>query len=322
MIGSIAGDVIGSVFEHNLSKNSHFPLFGDGATFTDDTVLTLAVAEAILKNKNYGETMREFCLRHANRGYGSIFKQWAKSWDNKPSDSFGNGSAMRVVPVGWLFNTLPIVLEEAEKSAKPTHNSPAGIKGAKAVAAAVYMARTGEGKETIKAYIESTFRYDLSIPYEELRRKGESYNFEPTCEKTVPPALICFLDSKDYEDAVRKAVSLGWDSDTMACITGGIAEAYYGGVPVEIEERVLSMLPPDLRKVADEIKTQYCYNRRNLARVCKICGEFAYISSMAVGYMTSIPGGYVCVSCLRKLGNGDSNLGRVHAKDILKRRDH
>ena len=322
MIGAIAGDYIGSVFEHNLIKNADFPLFGDGATFTDDTVLTLAIAEAILKKKNYGDTMREFCLRHANRGYGSRFKQWAKSWDNMPSDSFGNGSAMRVAPVGWAFKTLETVLAEAEKSAKPTHNTQEGIKGAKAVAASVFMAREGEVKATIKAYIESAYGYDLSIPYETLRREGEGYNFEPTCEKTVPPALICFLDSTDYEDAVRKAVSLGWDSDTMACITGGIADAYYGGVPVEMEERVVSQLPSDLKIVVEDFKKQYFGDLRSWAGVCQLCGEFEFISCMAVGYMTRVQGGFVCVGCLKKLGDRDVNIGRVHARDILKKQDH
>jgi ADP-ribosylglycohydrolase len=322
MIGGIAGDVIGSVFEHNLSKNSHFPLFGDESTFTDDTVMTLAVAEATLKNKDYGDTIREFCLRHPKRRYGSRFKEWAKSWDNEPSDSFGNGSAMRVAPVGWAFKTLETVLEEAEKSAKPTHNSPEGIKGAKAIAASVFMARTGETKDAIKAYVESAFGYDLSIPYETLRIKGENYKFEPTCEKTVPPSLICFIDSTDYEDAVRKAVSLGWDSDTMACITGAIADAYYGGVPIEIEEMVLSMLPSDLKIVVEDFKKQYYGHSSCYAGVCQLCGTFQLISCMADAWATFASGECVCKKCSSLLGNGDFNEGWRIAKEKLKEQTH
>jgi ADP-ribosylglycohydrolase len=257
MIGAIAGDVIGSVFEHNPIQTADFPLFGDGATFTDDTVLTLAVAEAILKKRDYGDTIREFYLRHPKRRYGSRFINWAKSWDNEPSDSFGNGAPMRVAPVGWAFKSLETVLEEAEKSAKPTHNSPEGIKGAKAVAASVFLARTGKNKPAIKSYIIRTFGYDLSMSFSELRKQGDSYGFEPTCQKTIPPALIAFLDSADWEDSVRKAISLGWDADTMACITGAIADAYYGGVPADIEERVLSLLPTDLKAVFKSVRDKY-----------------------------------------------------------------
>ena len=164
---------------------------------------------------------------------------------------------MRVSPVGWAFKPLPKVLEEAKKSAIPTHNSPEGIKGAQVIAAAVYMARTGETKAAIKDYIGKSFGYDLSMSFSDLKKQGDAYEFEPTCQKTVPPALICFLDSTNWEDAVRKAVSLGWDSDTMACITGAIAEAYYGGVPVKIEERMLSILPSDLKTVFQSFSDKY-----------------------------------------------------------------
>ncbi len=311
MIGAIAGDVIGSVYEHNPIKTADFPLLGDGATFTDDTVLTLAVAEAILKKRDYGDVLREFCLRHPNRRYGSRFIKWAKSWDNEPSDSFGNGSAMRVAPVGWAFKTLETVLEEAEKSAVPTHNSPEGIKGAKAVAGSVFMARIGGNKTAIRAYIEQTFGYDLSLSFSDLKELGDAYGFEPTCQKTVPPALIAFLDSSGYEDAIRKAVSLGWDTDTMTCITGAIAEAYYDGVPCNIEEGVLCLLPKDLRTVLDEFRNEYGYNRIwGFAEVCQLCGTVQSYSSTAVGYATHVPvknrTHYVCLNCLCNLGGINS----------------
>ena len=324
MIGGIAGDIIGAAYEHNPIKTVDFPLFAAGNTFTDDSVLTLAVAEAILKRRDYGDVLREFCLHHPNRRYGSRFIRWAKSWDNEPSDSFGNGSAMRVAPVGWAFKSLEKVLEEAEKSAIPTHNTPEGIKGAKAVAASVFMARIGGNKAAIRAYIEQSFGYDLSPSFGDLKKMSDAYGFEPTCEKTVPPALIAFLDSTDWEDAVRKAVSLGWDTDTMACITGAIAEAYYDGVPANIEERVLCLLPKDLRTVADEFRDENgCKRIYGFAEVCQLCGTVQSYSSTAIGYATHVPvknrTHYVCLECLRKLGSINSQR---KAMGILEKQDY
>lgn len=254
MIGAIAGDIIGSVYERHNLRRMDFPLFDPRCRFTDDTVLTVAVADAILTASDYAEKLREYFRLYPHRGYGPGFARWAASDSSRPYYSKGNGSAMRVSPVGFAFNTLDKVLEEAEKSARVTHNHPEGIKGAQTVASAVFLARTGSSKEEIRAYIERTFDYNLSESLDEIRKY---YRFDMTCTGSVPQAITAFLESNDYEDAIRKAISIGGDSDTIACIAGGIAEAYYKKVPKVIVERVKETLDHRLNKIVSEFRIKY-----------------------------------------------------------------
>jgi len=249
MLGAIAGDIIGSVYEANPIKTTEFPLFRPGSRPTDDTVLTVALADTILSGTPYQDNLKEYFYRYPDAGYGGTFIQWALSTTREPYNSWGNGSAMRVSPVAFAYSTLEECLEHAERSAKVTHNHPEGIKGAQATAAAILLARTGASKATIKEHIEDNFGYDLSQPLAELR---EWYSFDVSCQGTVPPALIAFLASEDFEDAVRKAISLGGDSDTLACIAGGIAQAFYGGVPEHIKAKGFESLEDGLIQVVEE----------------------------------------------------------------------
>jgi ADP-ribosylglycohydrolase len=246
MIGAIAGDIIGSVYEHRPIKTKKFPLFDPGCSFTDDTVLTVAVADAILSGRPYVESVRRIGRRYPNAGYGGSFIRWLFSGDFRPYNSWGNGAAMRVSPVGFAFTTEDEVLRQARMTTEFTHNHPEGIKGAEATALSVFLAGTGHGKETIRARVQSRFGYDLERTVDEIR---PSYSFDVSCQGTVPEAIIAFLDGSSYEDAVRNAVSLGGDSDTLACITGGIAESYFGDVPRNIRHRVEELLTPDLLEV-------------------------------------------------------------------------
>ena len=254
MWGAIAGDVIGSPYEARPIKRTDFPLFGPASRFTDDSVLTAATAEAVLEGKDYGDAYRAWYRRHPGRGYGPGFARWAESDGAGPYGSLGNGSAMRVAPVGWAFEPLDRVVAEAERSARPTHDHPEGIRGAQAVASAVFLARTGAGKEAIRSFVASAFGYRLDRTVEEIR---PGYRFDATCPGSVPEALTAFLDSESWEDAVRKAVSLGGDSDTLACIAGAVAEAHYGGVPARIRRRVAALLAPDLLAVAERFCSAY-----------------------------------------------------------------
>ncbi len=254
MIGAIIGDIVGSVFEHQPTKTKTFRLFGNGNRFTDDTVLTIAVADAILNKKDYGVTIADYAARYTRAGYGASFRDWVKAWDRKPYGSYGNGSAMRVSPVGFAFDTVKAVLSEAKLSAKVTHNHPEGIKGAQATALAILLARKGFAKAAIKQEITERFRYDLDRTLAQIR---PTYAFDITCQGSVPESIIAFLESDSYEDAVRNAISLGGDADTQACIAGGIAEAFYGGVPAEIEDQALSMLPTDMKAVVDAFRKRY-----------------------------------------------------------------
>lgn len=254
MIGAIAGDIIGSVFEFNNVKSTDFALFSPGSTFTDDTVLTVAVADCILHGRDYAATFKEYCRRYPAAGYGRGFMRWLQSEGDLPYYSYGNGSAMRVSPVGWVYNTLEEVLAEAERSAAVTHNHPEGIKGAQAVAAAIFMARQGSGKDEIKDYVVAKFAYNLEQTLDQIR---PHYRFDETCQGSVPQTIVAFLESEDYEDAVRRAVSIGGDSDTIACITGGIAQAYYGGIPPFIDKKVRQVLTPDLFEVVEAFEQAY-----------------------------------------------------------------
>jgi ADP-ribosylglycohydrolase len=231
MIGAIAGDIIGSIYENLRTKRKDFPLFRKLSTFTDDTVLTVAVADAILRSEEYGPTIKAYARRHPMRGYGGSFMVWMAKPGLKPYNSFGNGSAMRVSPVAHAFTSEQDVLDHAERTAACTHNHPEGVKGAQAVALAVFLARHGADKETIRVEIARRFDYDLSRSVDEIR---PDYRFDVTCQGSVPEAIVAFLDSTDFEDTVRNAVSLGGDADTQACIAGAIAEAYYKTIPVEI----------------------------------------------------------------------------------------
>lgn len=254
MLGAIAGDIIGSPYEWHRIKTEDFPLFQPRSSFTDDTVMTVAVAHAILGDGDYAASMKMFGRRYPNAGYGGRFYHWIFEPDVQPYNSWGNGSAMRVSPVGFAFDDEETVLREARRSAEVSHNHPEGIKGAQATALAVFLARRGESKETIRQEISRRFGYDLNRTLEQIR---PSYQFDESCQGTVPEAIIAFLESKDYVDAVRKAVSLGGDSDTLACITGGIAYAYYKELPAEIVERVRAILTPDLLEVVDRFYERF-----------------------------------------------------------------
>lgn len=254
MLGAIAGDVIGSVFEGHPIKSTKFRLFNPFSRFTDDTVLTVAVAHSILTGSDYAASMKAFGQKYPRAGYGSAFRNWIFSEDSEPYNSWGNGSAMRVSPVGFAFDTDEDVLEEAEKSAAVTHNHPEGIKGAQATALSIYMARNGETKEDIRQEIGEQFGYDLSRTIEEIR---PNYFFDISCQGSVPEAIIAFLDSANYEEAIRKGISLGGDSDTIACIAGGIAQAYYKSVPSEIVSAVRDRLPPEFLSVIDEFNLKF-----------------------------------------------------------------
>lgn len=235
MLGALAGDVIGSVYEHRSPRTEDFRLFTPHSRPTDDSVLTLATAEALLGNRDYALAYLEWGRAYPHAGYGGSFRKWLQSERPEPYGSWGNGSAMRVSPVGHAFASLPEVMEEARRSAEVTHDHPEGIQGAQAVAGAVFLARQGTTREDLRTWLADTFGYSMDRTVEGIR---PDYRFEVSCQRSVPEALICFLDSRDWEDAVRKAVSLGGDSDTLACIAGAVAEAFYGKVPVGIVREV------------------------------------------------------------------------------------
>jgi len=254
MNGALAGDIIGSVYEWRPIKTKTFPLFGPDSVFTDDSVLTIAVADAIVNRLSYEDAIREIGRRYPDAGYGGMFMQWLFSGDPAPYNSWGNGSAMRVSPVGFAFRNEAEVLREAETTAEITHSHPEGLKGARAVALAVFLAGERADKEEIRRRISSEFGYDLSRTVEMIR---PDYAFDVSCQGTVPEAIIAFLDAVSFEDAIRNAVSLGGDSDTLACITGGIAEAFYREIPVEILREVRRRLPDDLWSLTERFYRKY-----------------------------------------------------------------
>lgn len=254
MLGAIVGDVIGSVYERHPIKTTAFPLFQPHSRYTDDTVLTVAVAHAILEGEPYSDALRRYGRAYPHAGYGGGFKAWLAAPEPRPYESFGNGAAMRVSPVGFAFDDVDTILAEARRTAEPSHDHPEGIKGAQATALAVYLARTARDKEVIRREIVDRFGYDLDRTVDGIR---PGYAFDVTCQGTVPEAIIAFLDSHDYEHAVRLAVSLGGDSDTLAAITGGIAQAYYGGVPDDIAGEVRSRLPAAFLDVIDRFSAAY-----------------------------------------------------------------
>ncbi len=268
MIGAVIGDVIGSVFEWHNVKTTEFQLFSGESGFTDDTVMTIAVADALLSKQTYKNAikdmlesritytakLKQYGHRYPDAGYGSMFNDWLKTSSPKPYRSYGNGSAMRVSPIGFAFDTLEDVLKEAKRSAKVTHNHREGIKGAQAVAAAVFLAKKGEGKEGIKHRLEGMFQYNLSRKLEEIR---PGYMFDASCQGSVPEAIIAFLESEHFEDAIRKAVSLGGDSDTIACMTGAIAQAYYKKIPAQMLHDTMFRLDAGMKTIIRQFNEKY-----------------------------------------------------------------
>jgi ADP-ribosylglycohydrolase len=254
LLGALAGDVIGSVYEFNAPKTTEFELFTPESQITDDSILTLAVADAIMNGCCYQDRIRKYALAYPHNGYGGMFLSWMYARHPRPYNSFGNGSAMRVSPVGWAFNSAEDVLREAEASAAVTHNHPEGIKGAQAVAFAVFHARHGGTKAEIRTEITERFGYDLSLTLDAIR---PTYQFNETCQGTVPQAIIAFLESENFEEAIRNAISLGGDADTLAAISGSIAEAFYEGVPEEIAREVRTRLPEELWSIVERFSRKW-----------------------------------------------------------------
>ena len=238
MLGAIVGDIVGSVYEFDNHRSKDFPLFTERSHFTDDTILTIATADTLMQNEwDFAAKYREYGKKYPS-SYGSRFQDWIEEVITGPYDSFGNGSAMRVSPVAWYVNHDHRVMFLAEKSAGVTHNHPEGIKGAQATAMAILWARQGTPRNRIRRDIEEQFEYDLSVSVDELR---ETYEYNETCQRTVPEAICCFLEADGFEDAIRNAISIGGDSDTLAAITGSIAEAKWGvpeAIRIEALERV------------------------------------------------------------------------------------
>ena len=247
MLGAIAGDIIGSVYEWERIKTKDFPLFGEGVAFTDDSVCTVAVADCILRGGDFARSLKDYGRRYPGRGYGGMFAHWLASESLKPYGSFGNGAAMRVSPVAWLARDEAEVLALARGSAAATHDHPRGIAGAQAVALAMWRARAGAAPADVRSEIGARFGYDLSRSVAAIR---PGYGFDETCDGTVPQALICALEATDYEDAIRNAVSLGGDADTLACIAGGLAEALFA-LPEAIAGEARGRLDGDLLAVVD-----------------------------------------------------------------------
>ena len=261
MLGAIFGDIAGSEYEVISTKSKDFDLYSEYSYFTDDTVMTVAVADTILQFEKITDVdsfkyvlvdrMRKLGNQYPNAGYGGAFKKWLKSDDPQPYNSFGNGSAMRVSPIAWYAETLEETLMLAAASAEVTHNHPEGIKGATVVAGAIFLARKGESKDEIRAFVEKYYSIDFTI--EGIR---PTYDFDVTCQGSVPQAMVAFLDSNSFEDCIRNAVSLGGDSDTIAAMAGGVAEAFYGMKQKEINY-ALSNLDASIIRIVDRFCRKY-----------------------------------------------------------------
>ncbi len=249
MFGAITGDIIGSIYEWNNIKTKDFPLFGDGCDFTDDTVCTVAVADWLTTDGDLSEILAGYALRYPGRGYGGMFRDWANQWERKPYNSWGNGSAMRVSPVAHYARDEREVLALAERSSAVTHSHPDGIVGAQATALTMWMSKEGADAPTMRKAITDRFDYDLSQTVDEIR---EWYKFDVSCAGTVPQAITCALEATSFEDAIRNAISIGGDSDTVACITGGIAEVMFG-VPEDIIDKTMAYVPEDFLEVMRRI---------------------------------------------------------------------
>ena len=267
MLGAIIGDIVGSIYEFSNRKSTDFPLFNHSSMFTDDTVMTIAVYAGIQNAHGNQEVLRRSLIDSMHKygeiypkaGYGGRFRQWLHDKQREPYGSYGNGSAMRVSSVGWLYDSLDDVERYAEISAAVSHNHPEGIKGAQAVASAIFMARTGATKEQIRRHIVSRYGYDLSRTLDQIRPK---YEFSEICQTSVPEAIIAFLESENFEDAIRKAISLGGDSDTIGAITGSIAEAFYHDIPQWIVDEALSRLGDPLREIVIDFQDIYKHRSR------------------------------------------------------------
>lgn len=261
MLGGIIGDIVGSIYEFHNIKTKDFPLFSERCGYTDDSVLTIATAQWLLDGGSQSDSGNyyfryAFNYPHPNGGYGSGFYKWvgrAENGDFSPYYSCGNGSAMRVGPVGWAFDNEEDVLKAARYSAEATHNHPEGIKGAQATARCILLARDGWEKEDIRFAIEEEFKYNLAFTCDSIR---DTYQWGSTCQDTVPQAIVAFLDGVDFEDCIRNAISIGGDSDTLACITGSIAEAYFG-IPKEIYDKGMEYLNPHFKNVVQEFEAKY-----------------------------------------------------------------
>lgn len=251
VLGAIAGDVFGSIYEWNNIKTAEFNLFNDECKITDDTVLSIAIADSLLNNCNFKNTLLMYGRKYSSYPYGPSFVNWLSSEEQNPYYSYGNGSAMRVSAIGAFFNDLSSVINYAKKSAEITHNHPEGIKGAQAVAAAIFLAKSGKNKKDIKDYITLEFKYDLNFTLENIR---SSYQFDVSCQGSVPQAIVAFLESNSYENAIKIAISIGGDSDTIACITGGIASAFYKEISSEITEFVLNKLPIEFKEILEKFE--------------------------------------------------------------------
>ncbi len=256
LIGALAGDIAGFIYEWYNIQTKDFALFSEGCTFTDGSVLTVALADSIFTGTPYAENLAAYYRRYPDRGYGGRFHQWARSPSPAPYNSWGNGAAMRVSPGGFAFEDLETVLAQAAAFTAVTHDHPEGIEGGQATAAAIFLARTGATKAELQAFIEKRFGYDLSRHVDAIR---PSYRYDVSCQGTMPQAIRAFIDSTDFEDAVKTAISLGGDSDTLACITGGIAQAFYG-VPEAVERTVYQALDRQLADVTRTFMTRYCGN--------------------------------------------------------------
>ncbi len=330
MYGAILGDMIGAPYEFDMGgKTKDFPLFGEGSEFTDDSVMTVAVAEALMDSFGSSDdrtktalvgSMQKWGRRYPYAGYGGMFSRWLAAANPKPYHSFGNGSAMRVAAAGWLYPTMEETRHMAALTAQVSHNHPEGIKGAEAVAAAIFLARTGSGKEKIREYIVNEFGYDLSRTCDEIR---PGYRHDETCQKTVPEAITAFLEGTDFEDVIRTAVSLGGDCDTLTCISGSIAEAMYG-VPEELKTQCRRRLPPELTAVLERFYretarlgafpaaqgAQSAGIRRKKIRVTDYAGEI----------LEAIPGGVLLTTKAEKLNAmtiGWGTLGTNWGKPVF-----
>lgn len=266
MIGAIIGDIVGSIYEFDNIKTKDFPLFEDRMEYTDDSILTIATADWILHGGQSGRYYYKYATDYPYPmgSYGTMFVQWvhrANGGDMAPYNSCGNGSAMRVSPVGWAFNTEEETLNAAKASAECTHNHPEGIKGAQAAALAIFLARQGVSSFEIRTRITTDFGYDLSLTVDEMRPRYSWDGLDGaisggTCQGSVPQAIVCALEAKDFEDAIRNAISIGGDSDTIGCITGAIAEALFG-IPIEIRNKGLNFLPDDLKSVVCDFEERF-----------------------------------------------------------------
>ena len=254
MLGAIIGDIAGSIYEASPIKTKNFPFFAGSCRFTDDSVCTVAVADILLHDLPPAETLQAWCRRHPHRGYGGNFDMWIYDDPPEPYDSYGNGAAMRVSPAAFLNSAdLSVALSASDTVTEITHNHPEGMKGARATTHAIYLAFHGEEPDYIRQVIASEYGYDLTQTVEEIR---PSYFFDVTCQGSVPQAIICALASESYEDAVRNAISLGGDSDTLAAIAGPIAEALHG-IPDELQERAESIYLIDAPDMLDVIQEMY-----------------------------------------------------------------